>query len=394
MSNFWKDSAPTDTEHVISEEGTEILFEAISWGSEEAVDTILHTLHISPNHKGTKMLKFPIHAAIESGNLNIIEALLQSRADPNVRDQYGHTPLHMAARRNMADVIRLLLDKGANPDIENNSGYMPLWIVPWHADKPDAFDLLIQAATDAPNRRCPNPDCDCPTALWVAAAHNSFSGVRKLLNAGADPNIQDKQGSTLLHKANWEIAPSLTPLLINNNADPNIRDRDGKLPLHHAAAAGKFSITNHLLSHMREGAVEERDNEEATALIRASQNGSLALVNRLVTIWNAKVSVTDIRGNSPFYCACANGRLDVAIYLANRHRVNVNAPNKIGYTPLHAAARYGFADVVGRLLDLGADREARSGMAGWKEEQVTPAEVARKAGNEEITRIIERFELL
>jgi hypothetical protein len=44
--------------------------------------------------------------------LNLIRAMLQRGADPNVEDMYGHTPLFSAARNNAVECIKILVEEG------------------------------------------------------------------------------------------------------------------------------------------------------------------------------------------------------------------------------------------------------------------------------------------
>jgi len=380
-----------DTECVALEEGIEILLDAIIHNKRRDVKTLLQLLRISPNRKDPSTGNIPLHLAIECSNSEMVEDLLEAGAEPNVRDKHGQTALHLATRKNMKESVGLLLRKKANPNVEDHVGHTPLWSAAWYGDTPDTLELLIQTGTGTINYECSDPDM--PTALWSAAASPCLSVARSLLNAGADPGIRNKRGSTLLHKSGWDIAIHLAPELLAKNVDVYARDTEDKLPLHHAAAAGKTSIVKKLLERMGDGAVEERDGEGATALIRAAQKGSLPLIQCLNKEWEADYLAKDGRGNGALYYACANGHLLVATYLLGQG-ANINDSNKQGNTPLHTAARWGYTPIVGLLLQLGADTNAKSDqqVLGLKN-QVLPADVARKAGYNSIAMMIENFEL-
>lgn len=47
--------------------------------------------------------------------VDLVDQLLLSNVDPNVRNKLGETPLHLGAKCNNFDVCLLLLEKGANP---------------------------------------------------------------------------------------------------------------------------------------------------------------------------------------------------------------------------------------------------------------------------------------
>ncbi len=61
--------------------------------------------------------------AVESRNYSSVQHLLNTRADPDVMDEFGRTPLHIAAKIGDIPAVQLLLDRGARTDaVEMVSG--------------------------------------------------------------------------------------------------------------------------------------------------------------------------------------------------------------------------------------------------------------------------------
>lgn len=155
----------------------------------------------------------------------------------NVKD----TPLHMAAAAGSLPIVKLLLKHGADCRAKNRLGMEPLH----HAsqstrnnssDQDKVISLLVShgACVDA---------CDKSgvTPLLKAVRARSFTAVKALLKAGADPRKPNKSGSTPLHLAvqntgasgsGTEIAKSrqskIIALLLEKGAKSSDRDAKGK----------------------------------------------------------------------------------------------------------------------------------------------------------------------
>ena len=77
----------------------------------------------------------------------------------------------------------------------------------------------------------------------------------------------------------------------------------------------------------------------------------------------ADVNARDRSGATPLHAAALKGNLAMAELLL-AHGAAVDARDGDGLTPLHNAALSGHAEVAALLLDRGADREARDRDAG------------------------------
>ena len=57
-----------------------------------------------------------MHTPAERGDAKVLETMLESGFDPNVKDTNGVTALHRAAMAGRVDAVRVLLAKGASVD--------------------------------------------------------------------------------------------------------------------------------------------------------------------------------------------------------------------------------------------------------------------------------------
>ena len=87
------------------------------------------------------------HTFWETITLEELSLYLQACPDINTRGDEGETPLHWAVASNNAEIIQAMLDAGANPDMCNTSGETPLHIAA-KEDHVAAAKALIKANAD------------------------------------------------------------------------------------------------------------------------------------------------------------------------------------------------------------------------------------------------------
>ncbi len=71
--------------------------------------------------------------------------------------------------------------------------------------------------------------------LILSAIANDLETLKRLLNEGADVNVQDHEGRRALHQASSNKNVEMAQLLIKRQADVNAPDLYGFVPLHFAA---------------------------------------------------------------------------------------------------------------------------------------------------------------
>lgn len=81
-----------------------------------------------------------LHYAIESGAYELLDTLLASGADVDMKDAMGNSPLHVAAYKNCISSIKVLLGHKAKIDATNSLGRTPLF----KAIESGANDVLFE----------------------------------------------------------------------------------------------------------------------------------------------------------------------------------------------------------------------------------------------------------
>jgi ankyrin repeat protein len=180
--------------------------------------------------------------AAETGNLEIIELLLQNGADVNKGGPIAH-----AARMGHYDAVELLLQQGADPNEPRTRG------VPWSilsAAREGHLDILRLLIADGARV----PDKDTANLVGEAARYGQRDVVEWLIRHGHPSDRRNSDGRTPL----WLAAQgglSLTgkgehlevvKLLVANGARLDARDNSGKTPLDIARERGHTEVVAYL----------------------------------------------------------------------------------------------------------------------------------------------------
>jgi ankyrin repeat protein len=162
--------------------------------------------------------------------------------------------------------------------------------------------------------------------LLAAANLGKIAKAMQLLDKGVDPNVRDEHGTTALHFAAGRGHLEIVRLLLERGADPNAVNSVGYTPLMSAARNSRRDAAAALLAT---GKVDPNQEDSAgfTALILAANYADPATVQLLL----------DHGGNAAFR-------------------------SSRGWTVLSCAVlnpEPGVGDIIGLLLDAGADIDAR-----------------------------------
>lgn len=212
--------------------------------------------------------------------------------------------------------------------------------------------------------------------LFEAVRSVDKDEVRRLLDAGADPNARNEDGVTVLHRAaGWfgltvgadyaAVVEFLLDAGASVNAQLPLGDLDGldglifdagDTPLHVAAGRGSADICRLLLE--RGANVHARNGEAATVLHNAASEPEKM---GLMLDAGADIDARDAEGNTALHLA--PGRYSSSresIQLLLDAGADIDARNAEGSTPLHLAAAQGDYLSVELLLHAGADVDARN----------------------------------
>ena len=226
-----------------------------------------------------------------------VEAALDAGANPET-DDASSTPLVLAAAQTgNFEILNALLRQGADPRKAGTGGAYALLLAITH-ESDQTLVRLLAAGCDA------NAIVDTAsegTALHLAAELMFEEGMKHLLQAGADPNTADREGRTPLHVACAMLdRPGPIKTLLDLGANPFAVDVNGATALHVAAREKNQRIVKLLIS--RGAPVNQRDRARRAALHYAANSCASAAVFFLLKA-GADPSLTDREGNSPLHLA-------------------------------------------------------------------------------------------
>lgn len=324
--------------------------------------------------------------AAERGDAAAVRLLLQEKAEVNAAQGDGMTALHWAIYRDDLDMARSLIAAGAD--------------------------------TNALNR------LRSLTPLLIASTNGSAPAIQLLLNAGAEPNLGNAEGTTPLMLASAAGGTEAVTVLLNGGADVNAHEssRD-QTPLMFAAALNRADVIRLLARHgaslnvtsravpmnanltdedgnptpaaSRTGATKVKLRGEGkvagmggmTALHYAAREGHLDASRALIESGAGVNIVNPLDKSSALVIAISNGHYDLAKYLLD-HAANPNLATVDGLAALYAVVESrwapvswtptaftsssgitqqntGYLDLMTAVLDHGADPNAKINKVLW-----------------------------
>jgi ankyrin repeat protein len=184
------------------------------------------------------------------------------------------------------------------------------------------------------------------TPLMYAALYGDVDAMRRLLEAGADPDAASEAGSTALMQAIHD--PDKTRLLLDAGANPNVRPDDGRTALIVAASQfGSAAVVKLLLDR---GANASASTANRTTALRLAAGTGDVEVMRLLIDRGANLKADAAAALTQALLARCRACVDMVIQQVDRPALG---------DALVTMSRWGDIDAARLLLDRGADVNAR-----------------------------------
>ncbi|XP_046581218.1 serine/threonine-protein phosphatase 6 regulatory ankyrin repeat subunit C-like [Haliotis rubra] len=297
-----------------------------------------------------KLGRTALHYASDHSENSSVKVLLDHGADPDVQDLWGMTSLHCASSKKgsvFKDTLPLLLEKSLKLNVQDSRGKTTLHYA--SEIRCSGLKLLLDHGADPCLR-----DQQGMTALHCASPKHrcNMEAFQMLLKSGVDPNVIDEQGRTALHYASENSDKKSIKLLLDRGADPSVQDLQGMTSLH-CAATNSYGALQTLIDRGVDPNI--LDKKRRTALHYASERDSEDSVKLLLDRC-ADPGVQDLQGMSALHCAVhlRHYRSDVLPILLEKG-IHPNCLDKQGKTALHYASENSTKECVKLLLEYNAD---------------------------------------
>lgn len=184
-------------------DGDTIIHRSIVWNLVTLTLTLIDLVEDVTCLNITNLLRqSPLHLAVLLRQVDVVQRLVERKADVTLRDHQGNTPLHIACRIGDRDAVEIIVGSFGN-DVNARKKYFAM------------------------------KNCEGLTCLHLAAQNKEYVIMGHLFAKGADVNIGDaKSGRTVLHYATEERDfKTIRLLLTHKDIDVDCKTFKGDTPL-------------------------------------------------------------------------------------------------------------------------------------------------------------------
>ena len=170
---------------------------------------------------------YPIHAAINSKDIDVLQLFIKNNEDANKTGASGTTPLYFAVNYiGDIDIIDYLLEQGALPNTPVKGGFTPIYA----ATEKCRLDIIKKLVAKDGNIE---QAIDCGDApMSMAAYRGNLDIIKYYKDLGASINIKNKNGDMPIHEAHIGAKIEIVDYLLEQGVDINAKNLQGKTPLH------------------------------------------------------------------------------------------------------------------------------------------------------------------
>ncbi|KAI7856626.1 ankyrin repeat-containing domain protein [Circinella umbellata] len=304
----------------------------------QALDTcISNALTIDPDATIWKSI------TLDAFDVKALYKYIRSKGSLNIANNDGYGFLYLAARNESMEALRILL---LQPMIDVNQVHGPDRELPLHAAAGagliDATELLLEHESNINAR-----DALGHTPLTNSLFSRSLGCLQLLVKAGASLDIEDPNGSTLLHFAAINNFAEGVEELLRHEAPVDAKNNRGLSPLAIAIGMGHMDVVRKLI----EGKADVNGTTRfGTLLHHAVLWNRIDAVHALVN-HGCNVNTLNVMEETPLLLAVQQRKIDMVRYLIQNGADPCHSENEPGLNvPLLYAANHGYTEMCDLLI--------------------------------------------
>lgn len=274
-------------------------------------------------------------------------------ADVNIVDFSTSTPLMAAIKSTMdtSDLIHLLIENNANVNSTNSYGETPLMLALGISNF-NAMKILLET------HKCDLNQIDQKgiTVLMRAAQNGNEDAVNLLIQNGAEVDFSNELGYTALHYALIASKFDVARLLIDNKASVDNIDRTGMSELSFHIKNGSVQTSKFLIDN----GVNFETNEKQPPLILAVKSSKYDIAHYIIDSKRCNLNQKDFMGRTALIYASINAPINVVKWLIE-NGANVDEKDESGITALLYALKHKNEGAALLLIDNNCDIHTKTG---------------------------------
>jgi len=251
-----------------------------------------------------------IFIASYNGDLETVKRMIgQDPSLVNSRNSMGRFPLEMAAQTGQVEIVQFLLEKGADVNL-NRGGATALHMAALYGGKPELITLLLKNGADINAR---TEDGNTPLNLAVIGKQGEIAEL--LLDKGGEINLENQDFSRLLSLSASAGIKRVVDIALKKEVDYSFRTENGNTLVHSASEGGLVELAEWLLSKKLD---MERANIYGETPLHVAAGGGYKDIIALFLSEGADINVKTNNGKTPLHFAREKGHEDVVEYLKKK----------------------------------------------------------------------------
>ncbi|PSN57960.1 hypothetical protein C0J52_00202 [Blattella germanica] len=304
---------------------------------------------MEPNYSTIQETRRSIFDIVREGTLSELYMFINARVDLNAYDDSGSTSLHYAVDRKRPDMIQALIENGADPNIRHRgTNNTPVHCATLHGYS-HCLRTLVQlgAATTVFN--------GTEAAIHIAAKSGNSEIVECLLDFGVSPNLCSLEDLPPIFYGLEH--PDVLEVLVRSGANVNYAQKNEfRLTALFCAISNGYDFSVQRLLQMGSlWCIIGSGHKCLMAVHWTAMYGHVGIMDILFKAGADLSAVVQGRGwNQPIHIAASLNHVEMLSYLV-RKGISVETTDGFGFTPLLLAVLGSSLDAIRFLVQTGAN---------------------------------------